>query len=54
MKIFRSKGKVVVVATDANDPNNCPRLIVSDERSSIKDDYHGRIRMSNKLLKKIV
>jgi hypothetical protein len=55
MKILKNNGKVVLVATGAMDPkNNCPRLIVNEGVNEIRDDYRGSIKVSKKLLSKIL
>jgi hypothetical protein len=58
MKILKGKGKVVFVASGAfpppNDPDpNCPRLIVNEKSGKIRDDYHGAMRISKKLIAKM-
>ena len=54
MKILKGKGKIVFVATDAADEkNNCPRLIVNENSGKIRDDYHGAMRISKKLIAKM-
>ncbi|MGC8888983.1 MAG: hypothetical protein ACP5JN_03515 [Candidatus Micrarchaeia archaeon] len=53
MKILKGKGKVVFVASDVNAPDNCPRLIVNEKSGKIRDDYHGAMRISKKLIAKM-
>jgi len=53
MKILKNKGRTVIVATGATDPNGCPRLIVDEGVNEIRDDYKGSIKVSKKLLYKI-
>jgi len=53
MKILKNKGRTIIVATGANDTDNCPRLIVNEGINEIRDDYKGSIKISKKLLHKI-
>ncbi|MGC9129794.1 MAG: hypothetical protein ACP5GB_02860 [Candidatus Micrarchaeia archaeon] len=55
MKILKGKGKVVFVATGVDDSTkqNCPRLIVNEKSGKIRDDYHGAMRISKKLIAKM-
>jgi hypothetical protein len=53
MKILKGKGKVVFVATGATDHDNCPRLIVNEKSGKIRDDYHGAMRISKRLIAKM-
>jgi len=53
MKILKNKGRIIIVATGATDPKNCPRLIVNEGVNEIRDDYRGSIKVPKKLLYEI-
>lgn len=43
----------VIVMSGGGGGGGCPRLLVSDEGSVLRDDYYGNMKVSKKLINKI-
>ncbi|MDE1828431.1 MAG: hypothetical protein KGH65_04695 [Candidatus Micrarchaeota archaeon] len=51
MKIFKSKGKTVLVASGLG--SKCPRMVANGPKANFRDDYKGSIMASKKLTRKL-
>ena len=52
MKIYKSvAGAVLIMSTDS--PPNCPRIVVEDSRTSLRDDYNGKLVTKKSLISRL-
>jgi len=50
--MLNNKGMKVVVLSSSG--NGCPRMKITKNAVQIRDDYNGRIRLSERILNRIV
>jgi len=52
MRVYKSKGKVIFVATGSGG-SGCPTMAVTESVARFRDDYKGRIRLPKSIAKAI-
>ncbi len=52
MKMIKNNNKTVIIVSGGQG-TNCPRLLITDKKVNIVDDYYGRLPINKKLISKI-
>ena len=53
MRTTRNKSGVVFIASVIQQQDKCPRAIINGGSTKLRDDYHGNLGTSRKLIKKL-
>ncbi|MGC8776586.1 MAG: hypothetical protein ACP5P2_01415 [Candidatus Micrarchaeia archaeon] len=50
MRIIRKNNIILVLTHAGQDENSCPVLNIKEKKAKIRDDYHGAIKFSKKMV----
>ena len=53
MRTIRNKSGVIFIASVVQGQDKCPRAIINGSSTKLRDDYHGKLGTSRKLIKKL-